>query len=111
MIFSFSIVGIFFDKYICITAITIALISDSLAALYGQKYGRITLINNRTLEGSYIFCISTFTILYFFLLNNLILLIIFSILITLVELLTPSKYDNFTIPIFSSIIIYIHNIL
>ena len=40
---------------IAITSLFIASISDTCAALYGQKYGKIKLFYNKTLEGSYAF--------------------------------------------------------
>ena len=73
---------------------------------FGIKYGIINLINNKTLEGSVAYIFSCFLLLY--LLNtdlsfsNILLV---SLTSSIVELITPTEYDNFTVPIFNALII------
>jgi len=108
MIISFFIITLFFKKDIIIISMILSIISDTTAALFGMKKGRIILYNNKTLEGSYIFFLTSYIILYFSLIDlshyNIIIIALFS---AIVELLTPTKYDNFTLPIATSTLIYI----
>ncbi len=107
LIIGFLFITFFFDKNIVIASMIIASISDSLAAVLGIKYGKIRIFNDKSIEGFYIFIISTFSILYLTISINVIYLLITSLIIAITELLTPTKYDNLTIPIVSSIAIYI----
>ena len=97
---------------IAITSLFIVSISDTCAAIYGQKYGKIKLFYNKTLEGSYAFFISSIFLMYFLLtfgvVNiNLIFLFIISLTATIVESLTPTKLDNMSVPIFVSLTMFI----
>lgn len=110
LILGFLIITLLFDKNIVITSMIITSLSDSLAAILGIKYGRIRLYNNKSIEGFYIFYITTFSILFFLHPISLIFVLLISLLISLVELFTPTIYDNVSIPICSSIILTIFNI-
>ena len=55
MMISFCIITVLFNKPIVISSMIILIISDSLAAVFGIKYGKIILINKKTLEGSFVF--------------------------------------------------------
>ena len=104
MFISFSFITFMFNKPEVIFGMLIVIFSDSIAALIGIKYGKILIINNKTLEGSFSFIIATITILI--LMNfdlQLYELLIISFSATLTELITPTRYDNFTIPITSSL--------
>ena len=84
----------------------ITIISDALAAIIGLGYGKLKTINNKTLEGSYAFLISTIIILFILTTNlSLYVITIISIIITAIEAFTPMEYDNLTVPIFSAIIL------
>ena len=107
LIIGFLFISFFFDKHIVITSMLITSISDSLAAIFGIKYGKIRIFNDKSIEGLYIFIITTFTILYFTLSLSIAYLLIISILVAITELLTPTRYDNLSIPIISSITIYV----
>lgn len=107
LIIGFLFISFFFDKQIVITSMLITSISDSLAAIFGIKYGKIRIFNDKSIEGLYIFIITTFTILYFTLSLSIAYLLIISILVAITELLTPTRYDNLSIPIISSITIYV----
>ena len=103
----FLFVSFIFDKHIVITSMLISSFSDSLAAIFGIKYGKIRIFNEKSIEGLYIFIISTFTILYFTLSLSIIYILAISIVVAITELLTPTRYDNLSIPIISSISIYV----
>tara|TARA_Y100000996_G_scaffold261934_1_gene206122 strand:- start:165 stop:752 length:588 start_codon:yes stop_codon:yes gene_type:complete len=107
MIISFLIISLFFNKTIVIASMLICIISDAFAAIFGIKYGRLKTINNKTLEGSYAFLLSTIIILFSANFNlTFSEVFIISYFITIIESLTPMEYDNFTVPLFSSIFLY-----
>jgi dolichol kinase len=108
MLIAYSLIVIIFPKNIVIISMIITSISDSLAALVGIYYGEIKLVNNRTLEGTFTFFIATY-LLFFLIIEsiNIVLMICLSFILSLIELYTPTKYDNFTIPIACSILMYI----
>ena len=102
--FTSFIIIIFFEMQIAITSLFIASISDTCAALYGQKYGKIKLFYNKTLEGSYAFFTSSISLMYmlstFKIVNiDLIYLFIACLIATIVESLTTTKLDNMSVPI------------
>ena len=108
MIISFFIITLFFKKNIVIISMILSIVADTTAALFGMKIGKVQLFYSKTLEGSYIFFLTSYIILYFsnIYLSNFHMLII-ALLTMFVELLTPTKFDNFTIPIATSSLIYI----
>ena len=111
MILAFLLITIIFPKNVAIISMILGSVCDPLAGLFGQKYGKIKIIHNKTLEGTYIFIISAFLLvsLYSYTVSTYFLLI--CVLIALTELITPMKYDNVTIPIASSLIFTIYNYL
>ena len=111
MILSFLLITVIFPKNVAIISMILGSVCDPLAGLFGQKYGRIIIIHNKTLEGTYVFIISSFLLvsLYSYTVSTYLLLICFMIALT--ELITPMKYDNVTIPIASSLIFTIYNYL
>ncbi len=111
MILTFLLLSIIFPKNIAIISMMLASVCDPLAGLFGQKYGKIKIIHNKTLEGTYIFIVSAFLLVSLYLHTVSSYLLIICILIALTELITPMKYDNVTIPIASSLIFTIYNYL
>lgn len=114
--------------YFPICGILIMIISDTFASLFGKKYGKIKLPVNytgsqRTLEGSLIFFVSAFILCFsaFFFygmvaFNNqkvltLDLVFIYALITaltgTLVELFSPSALDDLTVPIATTMVIYL----
>ena len=106
MMLSFSLITFLFPKNIVITSMFILSLSDTIAAIVGIKFKKIILVNNKSLEGTISFILITILILINLNLS-LINLVIISIILGLVELLSPTRYDNFTIPLISSILLYI----
>ena len=108
MLIGFCFITLIFNKYIAIPAMLITSISDSLAAVFGMKYGHIKVINNKTLEGLLAFIISAYIILFLSLNNHPPLMLYFiSIIAGLIELFTPTKFDNISVPIGTAVILYI----
>lgn len=123
-----TFVFVFFpDKfYIPISAILIMMYADVLAAFVGRKYGKHHINipwvgNKRTLEGSTTFLVSslilsTFSFFFFgqILPGNSIILstgnvfllsFLISFISTLLELISPSKYDDLIVPLGSTLIV------
>jgi dolichol kinase len=126
-----TIAAIFFPEqiYFAIAGILIMIVSDTLASLVGTKYGK-HFINfswtktTRSLEGSLILLLSAYILsfLAFFIFGFLNIgstqlslsigeVILYSLLTglvaTFIELLSPSTWDDLTIPIFTTLIIFL----
>ena len=96
----------FTDTSIIISSLLIMSISDSFAALIGVRYGITKIYNNKSLEGSFAFLVSTFIILLIFFDINIFLLLFISVIITLVELFSFYRLnDNLTIPISAALLL------
>jgi len=98
---SLVIVSIFFDKRILEISIISLAVYDGIATIAGKLFGKIKLINNRTLEGTIAGIIAN-TIALNFILNPFTALLI-SIFTALIEIFSSGKAllkdDNFTIPV------------
>ncbi len=123
----FAIVGLWgIDQmYFAISGILIMIISDTLASIVGKKYGKrkITLSwtgTTRSFEGSSVFFITAFFLsfssLFFFgfLLTSTLTLpavIIYPMIIaaigTLIELFSPSTWDDLTVPIITTLLFFV----
>ncbi|TFG03986.1 MAG: hypothetical protein EU542_00295 [Promethearchaeota archaeon] len=114
--------------YFPVAGILLMIISDTLASVIGKRYGKISIKlpwtnSHRTLEGSLVFLISGFILCFiaFTLLGvtnpitqehisletALIFSLVTSLLATLVELFSPSTWDDLTVPILSTLIIFL----
>jgi dolichol kinase len=128
------IFGIFAPNqfYFPIAGILIMIIADTLASVVGKRWGRISLClswtnSKRTLEGSLTFFLTAFILCFlsFFLFGVLIpalqqplsipTILIYSLITstiaTVIELVSPSTYDDLTVPIGSTIILYLLTLL
>ena len=116
------------QMYFPIAGILLMIISDTLASVIGKKYGKRKinlpwLNTTRTLEGSLAFFISGF-ILCFFAFTTLgvinpitqihisleaalIYSLITSVFATIVELISPSTWDDLTVPISATLVIFL----
>ncbi len=92
-----AIVSLFFEEKIVAISIVSLAIYDGIASIVGIKFGKIKLLNNRTLEGTVSGIIAN-TITLSFIISPLIGLII-SIFVAVVENISSSKEDNFYIPV------------
>lgn len=118
--------------YFPIAGILIMIVADTLASVIGKRWGKIGLSlpwtnSKRTLEGSSTFFVSACLLCFlsFFLFGFLIptfqdplsfstILIyslITSVIATIIELISPSTYDDLTVPIGSTLIIYLLTLL
>jgi len=116
------------QMYFPIAGILLMIISDTLASVVGKKYGKIKikipwLSTTRSLEGSLVFFISGFVLCFiaftFLGVTNpitqihltlevaLFYSLITSALATIIELASPSIYDDLTVPIFTTLIIFL----
>ncbi len=116
------------QMYFPIAGILLMIISDTLASVIGKKYGKLKInlpwVNTtRTLEGSiaffisgFILCFIAFTFLgvtnpitqiHISLETAFLYSLITSILATIVELISPSTWDDLTVPIATTLIIFL----
>ena len=80
------------DESIIMASLLVMSISDSIAAIIGIKYGKTKIYNNKSLEGSFSFLVSTLIILNFFIPSlSMIKLIFIAIMLTFVELFSFHK--------------------
>ncbi len=114
--------------YFPIAGILIMIIADTLASMIGKRYGKINISlpwtnSKRTLEGSLTFfgsafLLCLFSFAFFGLINPvnqiplalesvLLFALITSALATIIELVSPSTLDDLTVPIGTTIIIFI----
>ncbi|TFF63584.1 MAG: hypothetical protein EU521_01070 [Promethearchaeota archaeon] len=120
------------QMYFPIAGILIMIISDTLASLVGKKYGKLGLNipwtgTRRTVEGSLTFLISAFLLCFgafwlFGYFNHitqihitfqgvLIFALVTSLLATGIELISPSTWDDLTVPILTTIVIWLLSFL
>jgi phytol kinase len=118
--------------YFPITGILIMIIADTLASVVGKNWGKIFISfywtnSKRTLEGSLTFFCASFILcflsLFIFgliiphiqapLLIDAIIIysLITSAIATLIELVSPSTYDDLTVPLGTTLIIYLLTLL
>jgi dolichol kinase len=113
--------------YFPIAGVLIMIISDTLASVIGKRWGKIHIKlpwtnSNRTLEGSLTFFITALILCFlsFFSFGllipvqeplSLITISIYSLITsgiaTIIELISPSTYDDLTVPLGSTLIIYL----
>ncbi|GAH50973.1 unnamed protein product, partial [marine sediment metagenome] len=113
--------------YFPIAGVLIMIISDTLASIIGKRWGKISISlpwtnSRRTLEGSLTFFMTAFPLCFlsFFLFGLLIPvqeslsfipILIYSLITsgsaTIIELVSPSTYDDLTVPFGSTFIIYL----
>ncbi len=118
--------------YFPIAGVLIMIVADTLASVIGKRWGKIGLSlpwtnSKRTLEGSSTFFVSAFLLCFlsFFLFGLLIptfqeplsfpTILIYSLITsaiaTIIELISPSTSDDLTVPIGSTLIIYVLTLL
>jgi dolichol kinase len=128
------IFGIFASEqfYFPIAGVLIMIVADTLASVIGKRWGKISLSlswtnSKRTLEGSLTFFFTAYLLCFlsFFLFGLLIptfqeplsfpTILIYSLITstiaTIIELISPSTYDDLTVPLGSTLIIYLLTLL
>ncbi len=99
-----------FPKEIAILALLFSAIGDTLAALYGRKFGRIR-IWNKTIEGTVVGLAACIIIALFFPQIPNIVKFGGAIAAMLIELLPIKIDDNLRIPLFSGFVMYILSVI
>lgn len=106
------------DTKIFMGSILVLGFADSLAAIFGKRYGKLNIISGtkKTYVGSITFFLVTLIIFSFFyalsinleniLIIKLILIVLASMVVTVVEFLSPKATDNILIPLSSGIVLY-----
>ena len=115
-----TFIYVLFPAYVGIifTSIFIMIFADTMAGIVGKKYGihKIVILNKiqkRSFEGSAVmFVVSFFITISIFLLiksyrDVFLIAIITSIVATIIEMFSPSKWDDLAIPIGTSLILII----
>jgi phytol kinase len=125
-----TIAAIFFPSqiYFAIAGILIMIVSDTLASLFGKKYGKHPINiswtkTTRSVEGSimlfgsaFILCFSAFLLYGYFDIGTQLHLtfiqvvlysLLTSVIATLIELISPSTWDDLTIPIATTLTIFL----
>ena len=118
--------------YFPIAGILIMIVADTLASVIGKRWGKMGISlpwtnSHRTLEGSATFFVTAFLVCFvaFFLFGLLIptlqeplsftTIVIYSLitsaLATIIELISPSTFDDLTVPLGSTLIIYLLTLL
>lgn len=116
------------QMYFPVAGILLMIISDTLASVVGKRYGKTSISlpwtnSRRTVEGSlaffisgFILCFITFTLFgvtnpltqeHISLETALIFSLITTALATLVEMVSPSTWDDLTVPILSTLVIFL----
>jgi len=113
VLFSAIVCTMFFSKIIAVISLTVMLISDTFAALFGKAYGTRHLRNNKTLEGTTALFASSLAIMVLF--NPLYPVTYASIIACAIATLAEMYEDkieiddNLSIPLFIGIILSVLN--
>ena len=100
---------ILFDQKVAGIALIVMSLADAMAAIVGVGFGKTKLLN-KSLEGSFVFFITTLLILYIFEIPLMVSLMV-SLLTTLTELIEiPKINDNVSIPITVALLLTIAGI-
>jgi phytol kinase len=120
--FSYTFLALFFASrpYLMAVGVLPMAYGDAAASAVGERWGRrrYKLLSLKSLEGSAAMFIVTFTILmmssFYFssfsspsTINNPFIFLIISLIASIVEALSPSGFDNLTVPL-SSVLVYLH---
>ena len=100
---------ILFDQKVAGIALIVMSLADAMAAIVGVGFGKTKLLN-KSLEGSFVFFMTTLFILYIFEIPLMVSLMV-SLLTTLTELIEiPKINDNVSIPITVALLLTITGI-
>jgi dolichol kinase len=109
------VVFLLFEKDIAVTSLLFVAIGDLTASVVGRKYGKLTLLDGKTLEGSLAClasCLTIGLIMMFFGQSVTISMVLYgAACATLLEMTPLPIDDNFTIPISSAIAMTVAKII
>jgi len=108
LLISSVLVILFYDKSIAVACLLFLTLSDSAAALFGKRFGKIK-IYSKTLEGSLAFLLSSLIIVYLIKSLNFITGVSGAITATFVEFTLINIDDNLSIPIISGLVMQLVN--
>jgi len=100
-----------FDKLITITVLSFLIVSDAFASLFGQRWGKRKILNNKTLEGSLAFFVTSLVIIYLIPELDPVAGITGALAATIFELLPLKIDDNLIIPLGSGVVIHLTTLL
>ncbi len=104
MLFAVTIVFLFFDKKIAVSALLIGAIGDPVASVVGKRFGRIRYKNGRSFEGSSAFVMAGSLAVYFVVGLTFAQSLLAGVAGAFAEAVLPiSIDDNFTVPLASAI--------
>jgi len=110
LLISSVLVILFYDKSIGVACLLFLTLSDSAAALFGKRFGKIKIYKyNKTLEGSLAFLLSSLIIVYLIKSLNFITGVSGAITATFVEFTLTNIDDNLSIPIISGLVMQLVN--
>jgi dolichol kinase len=98
---------IFFEKNIAVAVISFVIVGDLAAALVGRTFGKLKIINEKSLEGSSAFLVSCLLIIWAVPDFPFGIGVIGALVATVVEALPLPIDDNFTVPLFSGLVMEI----
>jgi len=103
-----AITIVLFDKPVAIAAITFSVFGDALATLVGTRWGRIHLVNGKTVEGglaSLAACLfASFLLVQIDLGLKTSILVVGAVVTAVIEILSSPLDDNLTIPILAGVL-------
>lgn len=95
---------IFFEKRIAVAVISFIITGDVAAALVGRTFGKLKTINQKTIEGSSAFLFSCLLIVWVIPDFPFWIGVVGALVATVVEALPLPIDDNFTVPLFSGLV-------
>ncbi len=95
---------IFFEKRIAVAVISFIILGDVAAALVGRTFGKLKTINQKTIEGSSAFLFSCLLIIWVIPDFPFWIGVVGALVATVVEVLPLPIDDNFTVPLFSGLV-------
>jgi len=98
------IITLFFDEKIVAISIISLAVYDGFATLIGKRFGKVTILNGRTLEGTLGGILANTFALSFFI--DVFTAILISIFVAFIENVSPKGKDNFYIPVGTAFFTY-----
>ncbi|KAA3599286.1 MAG: hypothetical protein DWQ06_10230 [Calditrichaeota bacterium] len=98
---------VFEDKFVVVAGNSVAVISDTLSALLGRKFGKKKIFKQKSWVGSISFLVSSFVTIYAFPESNLTIAFCGALMGTLTEIFSDKIPDDFTIPLIVSSVLFL----
>jgi dolichol kinase len=98
---------IFFEKKIAVAVISFIIVGDMAAALIGRVFGKLKILREKSLEGSSAFLFSCILIIWIIPDFPFWIGVVGACVATIIEALPLPIDDNFTVPLFSGLVMEI----